>query len=168
MEGHERMRKMAEGAFESIISNSLRAALMEVAHEKTAQLAHAEAAAAAAWHAMSNIPVVGPALGAVAAAATFAGAMAFEQGGIVPGYGNMDTVPAMLIPGETVIPKGLSESLMSAARGGSSQPGHTYHVHVRPTYHVNTIDGDGMQDVLEKHSDQLTRHVQNTLRKMNH
>jgi hypothetical protein len=39
---------------------------------------------------------------------------------------------------------------------------------VRPTYHVQTIDGDGMQDALEKHSDQLQRHIQNTLRKMNH
>jgi hypothetical protein len=31
----------------------------------------------------------------------------------------------------------------------------------------NTIDGDGMQDVLEKHSDQLQHHVEKAMRKAN-
>jgi hypothetical protein len=162
------MSKMAQGAFESMISNSLKAALMEVAHEKTAQLAHAEAAAAASWHAMSGIPVIGPVLGAAAAAATFAGAMAFQSGGVVPGIGTGDIVPAMLEPGEGVLPKGLMEGLSNAAKsGGMGGSTHVTHVHVNPTYHVNTVDGDGMQDALEKHTDVLTKHFETTLRKMN-
>jgi hypothetical protein len=38
---------------------------------------------------------------------------------------------------------------------------------VRPTYHVNTIDGDGMADVLDKHSDKLQKHFEHAVRKMN-
>ena len=33
----------------------------------------------------------------------------YNQGGVVPGSGNKDTVPAMLTPGELVIPKNLLE-----------------------------------------------------------
>jgi hypothetical protein len=92
---------VAAGVFESIVSNSLKAAPMEVVHEKTAQLAHAEAAAAAATHAMAGIPVFGPALRIAAGAATFVAAMAFEGGtDKVPGTERGDVVPAMLSPGE--------------------------------------------------------------------
>lgn len=168
-EGHERMSKVAEQAFDGMIAHSLQAALMEVAHEKTAQLAHAEAAAAASWHAMSSIPVVGPALGAAAAAMTFAGAMAFEAGGIVPGDPSKgDSVPALLKPGEGIAPNSMMDNLNKMAKdGGFSQKAPTVHVHVRPTYHVNTIDGDGMQDALEKHTDQLQEHFSRTVRRMN-
>ena len=168
-EGHESMARMARRAFESIISASLEAAIMEVTHEKTAQMAHAEAAAAAAWHAMAGIPVVGPALGAAAAAATFAACVAFEGGtDRVPGVGRGDVVPAMLTPGEGVVPGGVMDGLRDVARnGGFKQQGPTYHVTMRPTYHVNTIDGDGMQDALEKHTDQLQRQMERSLRRMN-
>ncbi|MGA7654841.1 MAG: hypothetical protein WBW68_20480, partial [Terracidiphilus sp.] len=167
--GHESMARMARRAFESIISASLEAAIMEVTHEKTAQMAHAEAAAAAAWHAMAGIPVVGPALGAAAAAATFAACVAFEGGtDRVPGVGRGDVVPAMLTPGEGVVPGGVMDGLRDVARnGGFKQQGPTYHVTMRPTYHVNTIDGDGMQDALEKHTDQLQRQMERSLRRMN-
>lgn len=60
------------------------------------------------------------------------------------------------------------EGLNNLARsGGFEGRGNTTVVHVRPTYHVNTIDGDGMQAALEKHTDQLQRHFENTLRRMN-
>ena len=39
-----------------------------------------------------------------------------KEGGIVPGKGNEDTVPAMLTPGEIVIPKELSAQLMAVMR----------------------------------------------------
>jgi hypothetical protein len=42
------------------------------------------------------------------AAAAFAGALAFANGGVVRGMGKGDTVPAMLTPGEGVIPGGVS------------------------------------------------------------
>jgi TP901 family phage tail tape measure protein len=37
----------------------------------------------------------------------------FAKGGVVPGSGNGDTVPAMLTPGEVVIPKGIAKENMS-------------------------------------------------------
>jgi len=166
-EGHESMAKLASSAFDSIIKNSLQAMLMEVAHEKTAQLAHAEAAAAAAWHAMAGIPVVGPFLGAAAAAATFAGAMAFEGGtDMVPGVGRGDIVPSMLTPGEGVVPGGVMDGLRDVARsGGFEQRSGDTHIHVRPTYHVQTIDGDGMREALDKHTAVLQRHFEKTVRR---
>jgi len=168
-EGHESMAKMAQGAFESIVSHSLQAALMEVAHEKTAQLAHAESAAAAAMHAMSSIPVIGPALGLVAGATTFAAAMAFEGGGVVPGVGRGDIVPAMLSPGEGIVPGGVMDGLSKLARSGGMAGGgthyHVHGVHFAPTVHA--LDSDGVDEVLTKHQDQFQRHFENTLRKMN-
>jgi hypothetical protein len=119
---------------------------------------------------MSNIPVVGPVLGAAAAAAVFAGAMAFEGGtDNVPGMGRGDTVPAMLAPGEGVVPGGVMDGLRNMARNGSmGGTTHVTNVHVRPTYHVNTIDGDGMEAALQKHTDVLQKHFEGALRKMNH
>jgi hypothetical protein len=91
--------------------------------------------------------------------------MAFQDGGVVPGTGRGDIVPAMLEPGEGVIPK----SVMDAARsgGGDNSGGRTTVVHVRPTYHVQTIDGDGMRAALNKHTDVLQKHFENAVRKMN-
>ena len=53
----------------------------------------------------------------------------FAQGGIVPGSGNRDTVPAMLTPGEFVMSKGAVQQYgsntlagMNAAAGGTNKP----------------------------------------------
>src|SRR6478609_853835 len=70
-----------------------------------------------AYKSLAGIPVVGVGLGiAAAAAATAAGLEnvraiqatklpAFAEGGMVPGVGNKDTVPALLTPGEVIVPK---------------------------------------------------------------
>ncbi len=167
-EGHQQMARVAEEAFQSIIAHSLEAALMQVAGQETVTLANAKAAASGAMSAVAKIPVVGPALAPIAGAAVFAAALAFEKGGEVPGVGRGDIVPAMLTPGEGIVPGGVMDGLRSVARNGGFQgQGHTTVVHVQPTYHVNTIDGDGMREALEKHSDQLHQHFENTLRKMN-
>lgn len=65
----------------------------------------AKSAAAKAFKAMSGIPVVGPELGAIAAAATFAAVMslaAFEKGGVVAGSTGM-AVPILAHGGERVL-----------------------------------------------------------------
>jgi hypothetical protein len=128
-------------------------------------------AAAAARKAFNIGMSMGPAgivLGPVFGAAAFAAVMAFEKGGEVPGVGRGDIVPAMLEPGEGVVPKGVMAGLSDMARnGGMDRSGTTYHVHVRPTYHVQTIDGNGMQAALEKHTDVLQRHFETAVRKMN-
>ena len=53
----------------------------------------------------------------------------FNKGGVVPGSGNRDTVPAMLTPGEFVMSKGAVQSYgsdtlagMNAAAGGTNKP----------------------------------------------
>jgi hypothetical protein len=94
--------------------------------------------------------------------------MAFEQGGIVPGTGSGDVVPAMLTPGEGVVPKGVMEGLSNLARNGNM--GGTTHVtnvraHFAPTIHA--VDAAGVDRMLEKHSDRFQRHFEGVLRKQN-
>ena len=68
-----------------------------------------------AYESLSVIPIIGPALGAAAAAAVIAygaeqlaTARSAQTGGIVPGVGQGDKVPMMLEPGEIVVPKPLA------------------------------------------------------------
>jgi hypothetical protein len=109
--------------------------------------------------------MAGMAMGALA----FATVSGYADGtDAVPGVGRGDVVPAMLTPGEGVVPGGVMDGLRTIARnGGFNGQGQTVHVHVRPTYHVNTIDGDGMRGALEKHTDEIQRHVERSVRKMN-
>ncbi|NIT58623.1 MAG: hypothetical protein GWN00_21070, partial [Aliifodinibius sp.] len=70
-----------------------------------------------AYESLAGIPVVGPGLGAAAAAAAVVAGTArvnqirsqkftaFAEGGIVPGVGNTDSVPSLLTPGEVVVPE---------------------------------------------------------------
>ena len=78
-----------------------------------------------AYKSLAGVPLVGPALGAAAAAAAVVAGMeqvraiqsqrlALAEGGIVPGVGNKDTVPALLTPGEVVVPKNNFNDLQDA------------------------------------------------------
>jgi hypothetical protein len=94
--------------------------------------------------------------------------MAFDNGtDRVPGVGRGDIVPSMLSPGEGVVPGGVMDGLRNVARNGGFDQHPSMTVHVRPTYHVSTIDGDGMRATLEKHTDQLQHHFEGVIRKMN-
>src|SRR6185369_5348146 len=76
----------------------------------------AAAAARKAFLAGMQFPFpVNVVMGPVLAAAAFASVMAFQEGGLVPGVGIGDVQPAMLEPGETVLPKKMSENLSRAA-----------------------------------------------------
>ena len=106
--------------------------------------------------------VMGPVLGAAA----FASVMAFEGGGIVPGVGIGDIVDAKLEPGETVIPKKMTEQLNRAANSDDAGPRPVQvHVHHAPTIHA--LDAESMGRVLQKNAEVLTKHVEHTIRKMN-
>lgn len=90
---------------------SQQSALKQVTHWATV-------AAAKAWAAFADIPIVGPVLGAAAAAVTFAGVealAAFETGGIIPNTG-----VALVHQGEAVLPKPLTNFLMNAAGGNTN------------------------------------------------
>lgn len=83
------------------------------------------------YKSLSGIPFVGPALAVAGAAAAVAfGAertaqvMAANKGGVVPGFGpNVDSVPAMLSPGEIVIPKPLAPTFAEQFGNGGGGMG---------------------------------------------
>jgi hypothetical protein len=168
--GHETWAKMITSFGEQAVEGLIKNSLMILMQQDKERLGDARKAATSAYSAGESIGgPMGVVLGPVFAAAAFAGVMAFQSGGIVPGYGTGDTVPAMLTPGEGIVPKGVMEGLGDIARnGGFKSGGNVTHVHVRPTYNVSTIDGDGMKAALDKHSGVLQSHFENTLRKMNH
>ena len=88
--------------------------------------------------------VMGPALGALA----FASVIAFADGtDAVPGNGKGYKIPAMLEPGEGVVPGGVMDGLRNMARSGNMGGGTHLHAHVNPTYNLQAIDTDGMQKV---------------------
>jgi hypothetical protein len=109
---------------------------------------------------------MGPLLGAMA----FASVMAFEGGtDRVPGSGRGDIVPALLEPGEGVVPGGVMDKLSAMARSGSMDSGGSTHVHVHysPTNHVHAIDGASVKGMLNTHRDEFATHFRNEVRKMN-
>ena len=85
----------------------------------------------------------------------------------MPGVGNRDSVPAMLTPGEAVLPKRLTDNLMHS-NDRTSSGAQEVHVHHHNTFNVHAMDSEGVDRVLEKHSDTFEKHFSNHVRKMNH
>jgi hypothetical protein len=115
------------------------------------KLSDAAAAARHTWAAVSAIPMVGPFLAPEAAAAAFAGVMAFEKGGMVPGRG---PVPAIVHGGEQI--------LTPAQQRERNGAGHTFVQH----FHVNA-GGDDFSGKLAKSGKDMVKLVKRELRKMN-
>ena len=167
-EGQNSMRRMAQQVAESVISNSLKAAIATSLHAKDEQLAQAKVWASGAGSAVSKIPYVGPILAPIAAAAGFAAAMAFEGGtDRVPGIERSDVVPAMLTPGEGVVPGGVMDGLRNMARNGGFDQGPRYTIHAPIHMSASVMDADGVDKVFTQHSDRIQKHFENTLRRMN-
>ena len=146
--GHQSWAKMVISLGQQVVGGMIENAIKSMLADDMTKERDAAAAARKAFN--MGMSMGGPAgfiLGPVMGAAAFASVMAFQSGTEgVPGVGKGDIVPTMLEPGEGVVPGGVMDGLKNMARNGGFQGGgHTYHVHVRPTYHVNTIDGDGMQ-----------------------
>jgi hypothetical protein len=168
--GHQTLAKTFENLADQMIGNMIKNAIMYEMSNKARQESDARAAASAGFK--LGMEIGGPAapiLAPVFAATAFAGAMAFEMGtDRVPGVGIGDIVPAMLTPGEGIVPGGVMDGLRNMARsGGFDAQQSVTHIHIRPTYHVNTIDGDGMNAALNKHADQLEQHFHRAVRRMN-
>jgi hypothetical protein len=73
-----------------------------------------------------------------------------------------------LTPGETVIPKDLSEGLRNAARSGNlGNSGPDIHLHVHHSSTIHALDSQGMERALKKNADVLTKHLHHQFRKMN-
>jgi len=168
---HQSFASMVTSLGDQVATGMIQNAIKSILTNDMTKESDAAAAARKAYLAGMHFPfpaniVMGPALGALA----FASVMAFNEGtDMVPGVGTGDTVPAMLTPGEGVVPGGVMDGLSEMARAGTLGAGGGTHVHVhfRPTYHVSTIDGDGIRGVLKKHSQEFAQHVHGELRKMN-
>jgi hypothetical protein len=90
------------------------------------------AAANAAYKSAAEIPIIGPELAPIAAGAAIAAGLTnvarigdmkprkMAEGGEVPGFGNSDSVPAMLMPGETVVDKSTTNSLKGFLAGNNA------------------------------------------------
>jgi hypothetical protein len=152
-----------------VLTNMVSNTLMMMMTQDWQRASDAKTAAANAYASVSGIPVVGPFLAPEAAAGAFAAVMAFDQGGIVPGVnGGRDSVNAVLGPEEMVLPKPLSIGLQQMIKDGVAGKGETHqHFHHSPTYHISTIDGDGMRGVLNDHADIIEEHANNAMRKKN-
>jgi hypothetical protein len=166
--GHKSFASMMDGIGNEVVSGMLRTAIMSMMTADMDKEKQAAQAARTMFLAGAKLPfpanvVAAPVMGAAA----FASMMAFADGGIVPGVGHGDTVPAMLTPGEGVVPGGVMDGLRKMAASGSMGGGTTHNIHVAPVYHLNAIDSEGMDKALQNHSDTIQKHVSNELRKLN-
>jgi len=167
---HESMAKMVMSLGDQMIAGMIANAIKSIMIDDMTKERDAAAAARAAYKTGWKFPypsniVMAPALGALA----FATTMAFAQGGIVPGSGNQDNVPAMLTPGEAVLPKALTEGLSNAARNGNlTGSGGDIHLHVTHAPQIHAVDSEGVERMLTKHADTFTKHINNHIRKLNH
>jgi hypothetical protein len=168
--GHQTWSKMLLSLSDQVVSGMMENAIKSALADDFTKEKDAAFAARKAFMSGMQLPFPANLVAApVLAAGAFAAVMAFEGGtDRVPGIGRGDVVPSMLSPGEGVVPGGVMDGLRTMARNGGFDGARSpITVHVRPTYHVNTIDGDGMKAALDKHTDQLQRHFENTLRRMN-
>jgi hypothetical protein len=166
--GHQTWAHMIDSFAEQAASGLIRNSLMIMMQQDKERLSNARKAATSAY--ATGESMGGPAgivLGPVFAAAAFAGAMAFEDGGVVPGVGRGDIVPAMLTPGEGVVPGGVMDQLATMARSGNMGGSKHLHSHMQVHIHASALDADGMDKVLKKHEGKIQKHVENSLRKLN-
>lgn len=165
--GKQTFGKMMQGLDTQMAETAMQNAIMALAQQqwtdKASKLSSAEKAAGKAFAWAPN-----PLIGAPLAAAAFAAVLAFNEGGIVGGVGRGDIVPAMLTPGEAVLPKGLTEMLVNKAKFGDSGGSGETHIHNHEHhFHINAVDGASVRGMLEKHESEFTSHFKNTMRKMN-
>ena len=154
---------------DQVIAGMIQNALMSILADDMTKERDAAYAARQGFKAGLKFPfpanlVMAPVLGA----AMFTQVMAFEAGtDRVAGVGRGDVVPAMLTPGEGVVPGGVMDGLRNVANRGGFQERPSNVIMFRPTYHVQTIDGDGWDAALQKHAETTQRHFEDTLRRMN-
>ena len=167
--GHESFAKMMSQLGDQVVSDVIKNTILILFQQDKQRFGDARTAASNTYSSVSAIPIVGPFLAPAAAAAAFTAVMAFQQGtDRVPGVGRGDTVPAMLEPGEGVVPGGVMDGLAKVARNGGfdqHKAQHVIHVHYAPT--VAAFDSDGVDGILEKHGDRFQQHFERTLRRQN-
>jgi len=166
--GQQTFTSMMNSLGSQVVSGMMQNALMAMMTMDMTKPHEAAAAARSAYLAGMKLPFPANLVAApVLAGGAFAAVMAFEKGGVVPGVGNGDIVPAMLTPGEGVVPRGVMDGLSNVARSGGFGGGSTTHIHVRPVYNLQALDSSGIDKTLKKHNATLTKHFHSAARRMN-
>jgi hypothetical protein len=166
---HQSWGQMVASIGDQVVSGIIKNSILIALQEDKDRFGYARTAATAAFkwgweHGGPAAPILAPVMAAVA----FAGAMAFEQGtDRVPGVSRGDTVPAMLEPGEGVVPGGVMDGLRNVAKNGGFERGHVIHVHATFAPSVQAFDSTGVDGVLEQHADKFHKHIEKTIRRMN-
>jgi hypothetical protein len=165
---HERFSKAMVQLGDQMAMGMIQNALKAMLADDMTKPHDAAAAARKAYNAGMSFPwpanlVLAPTL----AAAAFATQMAFEDGGIVPGVGKGDIVPARLEPGEGVLSNKVMDKLKDVAAGSGSGGGES-HYHYNPTIHIQALDKNGLDEVLTKHADTVKKHFVAHARRMNY
>jgi hypothetical protein len=163
---HETFGKMMLSLGDQVAAGMIQNALKSILALNMEKPHQAAAAGRMGWLAGMRFPfpadlVMAPLL----AAAGFTAVMAYEGGGMVPGTGRGDVVPAMLEPGETVLPKKLTEGLMRS--GGNAGGGNVTHVQAHFAPVVHAVDAEGVDRMLRTHADTFHRHFASHVRRMN-
>lgn len=167
--GHQSFASMMNSIGSQVAEGMIQNSLKDIMALDMTKEREAAAAARKMYLAGSSLPFPANIVAApVMAAGAFAVMMAYAGGtDMVPGVGKGDVVPAMLTPGEGVVPGGVMDGLRNMARSGNMGGGSTVHVHVRPTYHLQALDGNGIDKVLKTHTSTLTKHFNNAVRRTN-
>jgi hypothetical protein len=168
--GHQTWSKMLLNLGDQVVGGMIQNAIKSMlADDMTKEKDAAKAARSAFNIGLSIGGPVGIILGPVMGAAAFAAVMAFATGtDRVPGVTHGDTVPAMLTPGEGVVPGGVMDGLRNMARNGGFDQGPRYTIHAPIRMSASVMDADGVDKVFTQHSDRIQKHFENTLRRMNH
>jgi hypothetical protein len=161
--GHETVGKSAMRMYDqmstALLKNLATAAMAEleglVLHKtinQQKQLSDAKVAASGAYKEAvgSYPPPLGQILGAVAAAASFAAVMAFDEGGMVP-----STQMALVHAGEAVLTPQQTENLRAAADNGGGGDTH-YHQHEN---NITTMDSVDFARYLKKNPGALSEGI---------
>ena len=167
---HENFAQMMTRLGDQVVSGAIQNAIKMAEAAMIGKESDAAHAARKAYN--IGVDYGGPAgmvLGPIFAALAFATVSGYAEGtDKVPGVGRGDVVPAMLTPGEGIVPGGVMDGLRNMVRNGSFGQGNSAPlVHTAVTYHLQALDADGMDKVLKKHGPLLEKHIQRAVRKAN-
>jgi hypothetical protein len=155
-------REMSESMIEGLIKWGMQDLITKLGMKASASMLAGSNAVASMAAAPFPVNLGAPAFGA----SMMGSAMAFADGGIVPGVGKGDIVPARLEPGEGVLSNKVMDGLRSIAAGNGSGGGDS-HYHYRPTIHIQALDRDGVDHVLTKHAETVKKHFISHARRLN-
>ena len=133
---------------------------------RTTVAGHAAEAGAAAYAAISAIPMVGPFLAPGAAAAAYAGAMTYQM--LIPAAKQGFDIPKGVNPltqlheEEMVLPAPLANAVRDMAGGGGSGGGSP-----NVTIHLNAIDARSGADFLKANAGTIAKAIQGQMRNAN-